>query len=797
MRPRLRLYLFCLAAFHVVTTAWAQITLVDSGQPRATIVIGANASAQAVEAASLLQEYVKKMSGATLPVQREGEISSGPRVFVGRSDAVRALGLTLPEGHTHQMNEEAFTVRTVGDDLVLAGNEDWNYRGTIFSVADFLEKDLGCRWFFPGPFGEVIPKQETVIIGALDRTERPSFRIRRIWYSGWFPVSEQDNAWMKRWCDLNKLNALDLSLPGDGSVQYLAPAEKYFESKPEIYAIDGKGNRMKDMLCMSEPEAVRIAVETIKEAFRDDPDRLSYGFAPPDGFPVCHCERCQRFFPGFEGLGHGDPSLSEVWFKFANKIAAEVNKEFPDRWVLTNGYANRVRLPEGIADFSPNLGIQSAVIAACAIHRTGDPRCWQRTVYEDIMERWFDKLEVVFIYDYDPAKAIDNLPFPALHCLKHDIPWLRDQGAWGFYTEGTNTWMTTHLNYYVRAKLMWNADLDVDALVRDYCERFYGPAANAVEKYIWTLEKAVEKSDTHETWGRLMQWRLILPPVLGKLDRLMAEAESKSATPEEKQRVQVLRGTHEHMKAFLAMEEAAANADYATAIAKADEMLEMRGPIEAVQTGLLPPEIDIAKGQSSSLTSRKPAFEFMATRQHGPRGEMVALLPRAWDFKTDPKRLGTIEQWYLPGKAEGWEPIDTTYYWEAQGYQDKSGWGYWGDAWYRTAFDVPADLKGKPLWLAVSGVYNWGVWVWVNGTLREFEMTRHWRLGYQEETAPFEIDVTDLIKPGERNDIAILVHTREPGRNPRGGLHGRVFLWSPTGAADAVEPTVAAPAVPE
>ena len=98
MRPRLRLYLFCLTALHVATTTWAQITLVESGQPRATIVIGANASAQAVEAASLLQEYVEKMSGATLPVQREGEISSGPRVFVGRSDAVRALGLTLPEG---------------------------------------------------------------------------------------------------------------------------------------------------------------------------------------------------------------------------------------------------------------------------------------------------------------------------------------------------------------------------------------------------------------------------------------------------------------------------------------------------------------------------------------------------------------------------------------------------------------------------------------------------------------------------------------------------------------------------
>lgn len=797
MRFSISAGLLCLIFANPLTPVGAQTLLVDSGQPRATIVIGADASAQAVEAASLFQEYVEKMSGAKLPIQPEDKPVRGARILIGRSNAVKAVISDLPSGHTHEMKEEAFIVRTTGQDLILVGNEDWNYRGTIFAVADFLEKDLGCRWFFPGPYGEVLPRHDTIQVGTLDRTERPSFRIRHLWYSGWFPVSDQDKQWMKRWSDLNKLNALDLSLPGDGSVQYLAPAEKYFETKPEIYAIDAKGNRMKDMLCMSEPEAVRIAVETIKEAFRADPNRLSYGFAPPDGFPVCHCEKCQRFFPGFEGLGHGDPSLSEVWFQFANKIAAEVYKEFPDRWVLTNGYANRVRLPEGIAQFSPNLGIQSAVIAACSIHHTGDPRCWQRQVYENIMKRWFDKLDAVFIYDYDPAKAIDNLPFPALHCLKHDIPWFRDQGAWGFYTEGTNTWMTTHLNYYIRAKLMWNADLDVDALVREYCERFYGPAADPVEKYIWTLEKAVEDSDTHETWGRLMQWRRILPPVLGTLDQLMADAESKAASPEEKQRIQVLRGTHEHMKTFLDMEEAAANADYAKAIEKADAMLALRGPIEAVQTGLLPPETEIAKGQSSSLTARKPAFAFMASRQSGPRGTMVTLLPREWEFKTDPKRLGTIEQWYLPGKVEGWEPIDTTYYWEAQGHQDESGWGYWGDAWYRTTFDVPADAKDKPLWLAVSGVYNWGVWVWVNGTLREFEMTRHWRLGYQEETAPFEIEVTDLIKPGEANDIAILVHTREPGRNPRGGLHGRVFLWTPTGAAEEGKPKVTGPAVPE
>jgi hypothetical protein len=42
-----------------------------------------------------------------------------------------------------------------------------------------------------------------------------------------------------------------------------------------------------------------------------------------------------------------------------------------------------------------------------------------------------------------------------------------------------------------------------------------------------------------------------------------------------------------------------------------------------------------------------------------------------------------------------------------------------------------------------------------------------------------EFDVTDLVKPGQKNTIAIWVNT---GRNPQHapeGLIGRVFLYSP------------------
>lgn len=763
----------------LIQTASAELVLVEHGEARATIVIGENAAPQAEEAANALQSVLKTMSGATLPIARTGEAVEGTRILVGQSQAVQDLGIAIPTGHTAQMAEENFVVKTIGPNLVLAGNEDWSYNGTLFAVYDFLEDDLGCRWYMPGPFGEVIPKRESVVIGDIDRAESPSFRIRDIWYSGWMPETEQDRAWMEAWYVRNKLTRLELSLPGDGSIVRLAPADPYFESHPHIYAIDEHGDRVPDMLCMTEPDTVKIGAETIKAAFREDPSMLTFGFAPPDGYPTCHCDNCQAYFPGLYGKGYGDPSLSEIWFQFANAVAAEVEREFPDRWVLTNGYANRVRPPESVKPLAPNLGIQSAILSACTFHPVGDPRCWQRQVYKDVLDRWTERLDFVIVYDYDPGKVLDNLPFPMLHNLKKDFPYFHSIGLWGFWTEGQNAWMVNHLSYYVRAKLMWDVNANVNALVREYCQTFYGKAASSVEQYIWNLETAVEKTDIHETWGRWMPWRPVLAPVMPKLDSLIAKAEAAPVESPEREHVAMLRIVHDHMKAGLAMEEAAADGQFQTAVQWADKMFALREKADAIQTGLLPQSTDLAASQSSSVEYQRAVLQQLADKAGGTEGELIAMLPRQWEFKPDPEELGVLQEWYKPDHTDRWTPIDTTLHWEAQGYQDRKGWSQPHMAWYRTTVEVPEVQRGKPIRITFGGIYNQGVWLWVNGTMRHFDTGKKGKLGFFDDITPIEADVTDLIKPGATNEIAVLVDTELPGRNPRSGIIRRAFLWSP------------------
>jgi len=75
--------------------------------------------------------------------------------------------------------------------------------------------------------------------------------------------------------------------------------------------------------------------------------------------------------------------------------------------------------------------------------------------------------------------------------------------------------------------------------------------------------------------------------------------------------------------------------------------------------------------------------------------------------------------------------------------------------WYRTDFKLPADYRGKTVWLGFDGI-NFRANVWMNGRqiASAQTMAGAWRL--------FELDVTAAAKPGETNSLAIEVFPPGP-----------------------------------
>src|SRR5437868_12106293 len=179
-----RLLIGCtLAAATLIGPALAQsaptsFVLMNEGRAVATIVTAAKPSENAHAAALELQTYLKKISGAELPIQTDEAAPAGRLILVGPSRLTD--GVTIPEGLTPQMREEGFLVQCRGDRLVLAGNDAGPYYGTRYAVVELIHR-LGVRWFMPGEFGEVVPRTRTVSLEEMELRQQPDFPMRNYW----------------------------------------------------------------------------------------------------------------------------------------------------------------------------------------------------------------------------------------------------------------------------------------------------------------------------------------------------------------------------------------------------------------------------------------------------------------------------------------------------------------------------------------------------------------------------------------------------------------------------------------
>jgi hypothetical protein len=519
-------------------------------------------------------------------------------------------------------------------------------------------------------------------------------------------------------------------------------------------------------------------------------DRLT-AFAPDDGIPRCWCENCAKIANGFDGYGSNDrdpvadSSVSNEWFYFVNRILTEVNKEFPDFIISTNGYANRdipPDLPQDVA-FNPNgnLTVMFANICACTIHTFDDPKCWQMQRQAQMIKQWCKLSDKVWMYNYNYTMLVSKHTLtPMVHRLRRNIPLLKEWGVLGFHDQDEVDWAMCGLpTRIVRPALEWNTKADVDAILDDFYTKWFGAAAAPMKAYYEALEDAFEKAPQHGHED------VILPPIYSEslMNRLGASfkaAEAAAQSPAEKLHLQIERLIYDNLLEFVAQEKAKRDGDLAAAAKHSARMQE----IQAAQNKITP-FMGWVPYAAYGVEWEKNRMVAAAAKMNGPEGELVALVPEKAKFRTDLFDDGRYERWQEPStELSKWTNIISTYGWDAQGLPgmvDAKGHPYRGLAWYQFDVDVPESAKDKNVFLHGLAVVN-EAWVWVNGRY----------VGHRPYISPWfrphnlEMDVSKVLEPGKPNRITVRVLNNWDvwGAN---GIYERMFLF-------AKKPVIAAPA---
>lgn len=778
---------WCGRAVLAVWLAWAGQTpgatknfvLARDGQPGASIMTATPPSENARAAAAELQRYVRQISGANLPIVGDEQPPAGPLILVGPSRLTRQQPeLKIPEGLTPEWREEGFVIHCRGDRLVLAGNDTGPYYGTRYAVAELLHR-LGVRWFMPGAFGEVVPTNRTLTVPELDVRQQPAFRMRNYWQHHRGPMEAEDTEW-KIHHKLNPRLQQWVGVPGDSSIRNYLPPKETFKAHPEWYALRRDGSRDEHMVCMTSTGMVAHFVQRVKADAQAG--RRFSAFAPDDGLPRCYCGQCQRLANGFDGYGANDrdplaeASTSNEWFHFVNAILDQVNEEFPEHKLVTNGYANR-DIPPELPHFNQrrNLVVMFANICACTLHAYDDPHCWQMRRQGQMIRQWGRLCDKVWLYNYNYTMLVSKFTItPVVPRVRRNLPLLKEWGILGFHDQDEADWALTGLpTRLVRAALEWDTTADVDALLEDFCARWFGRAAAPMRAYYQALDDAFARTTAHGHEDVVLN-SIYTPALMGKLAQALHRAEERARTEAEISHLALERQMFDHVRDYVAMEAAKRECHFAEAARLANGLTQRQAALNQIS-----PFLGYEPYPAYGPDWEAKRMRGLAAKTDGSQGKLLAVLPETARGRTDPFDDGRYERWQEPAFDDHrWPPLRTTVGWENQGFSDPQGHAYRGVMWYRLKVELPPDTAGQAVWLCAPAVVN-EVWVWVNG---QYAGHREYQLPWFRPQA-LDMDVSALIRPGRPNQLTFRVLNNVDVFGAS-GLYERMFLYrKPPGAA--------------
>ena len=520
--------------------------------------------------AKFLQTYLRKVTGATVPIVKESDAPARNLVLVGLGKLARSKGISV-DG----LKPEGFRVKTFPGGVALVGETQADPdiqiftskkqpryprldRGTMYAVLEFLERAAGVRWYFGGDLWSVVPATRDLAVGPMDIEKAPAFQMR---WGGrgagaadeWFPCY--------RWGSTSLLFV-------NHTFYTWGP---YFGKKhPEYFAIRTDGTRHINYKsyyrpvshnCFSEPGVIKQFIENVKRWDEKGDNRNMFGIIPPNGPYVytcaadvwelrgmCHCWRCLSAWRPHQPPGPMG-KLSDLWVDFNIRLARELKKHWPKRRVAMLVYSEYERVPKAIRQLPDNVDVCVALVTGPTIQV--DPRV--RAVQQANIDAWSrmlggDRRRLTSWFYFMYPQSFVASPMLAPHEFSR---WAKTNvhKMSGVFSDAPGPqrnpagWVKlTMLMVWLKHKLLWDPQADVDALIDRFCRDMFGPAYRPM-KALFDLE--TERWE-NTRWSmidgrsfvpdRIVHQEVYPPAVTAKLRALLKQAQSLAApgTPDRK-----------------------------------------------------------------------------------------------------------------------------------------------------------------------------------------------------------------------------------------------------------------------
>ncbi len=509
-------------------SASADLVLVEKGEARMPIVVFENAPSFTRQAADELADYIGKISGAR-PEVIVGQPDPLPEhaIWVGYQPVLKKL---FPSVDFEFKHPEEILIEANANHLVIAGRDRWDpdhmtttdrrgrpivgiqqEYGTVNAVYTFLQNNLGVRWLWPGELGEDVLKQSTIAFAPFEYRYHPQFRSRHLLF---MIYTLEKNMAGNEWTRYQRLQLDSLSFnPGHPFSDWW---DRFHETHPEYFALQANGTRgypegRTSKICKSSPAVWEQWLRDVEESLQRDPNQKVFGANANDGwtYGYCTCENCRAWDNPerltFEYLRQGSMrecvAMTDRQITFANTLASKLRERFPDRDdLLVCAIAYGASKPPPVKA-APDDNVLVAGVWSFHNQPSDEDREWF-IQWSKIAPRliWRPNLSSAAgwkagLPNVAPSRVIEDLRFVAEHnVIGVAMDWIF--GAWA--AQGPH--------YYLLAQMTWNPYADGEAILTDYYQRAFGPAAKTMTSYWEAIERAAtqigfEGKSEREVWN--------------------------------------------------------------------------------------------------------------------------------------------------------------------------------------------------------------------------------------------------------------------------------------------------------
>lgn len=485
------------------------------------VAIPAKAPGPVQLAAEEMTNFLSRVFGRRVPLVRK--VNPGKATIVlGTNSWSAAAGVDISN-----VRRDGYRMKTMANALYIAG-EDADIslgrcrgntlydRGTMMGTYAFLEKYVGCRFYFPGELGEVVPRRDSIAVPELDFTDAPAFAERKYSYHSagkWYDesVGEKEGEQLKR-LNIFRLRLAArkyISCHGFRSFRY---GRRFKETHPEYFMLQEDGTRYlidteqkpyskNCRLCLTHPELREIIYQDIKAYLTGQPpqsrgldrwantmwDRKYVGVQPEDGWRPCQCERCKATYRSDLGPSFATDLIWGMTKEYAERLTAEGI----DAILMQSSYSAWREPPD--FDLPPNLAIDISCIGPWAMRRPDGGK--SQLV---MLEKWTKKLgHAVFNWTYAGKFSCLQLDLPDIPQItprvwgefyKAAAPYLSGEFAGAYGETSTDRFLFDALNVYVFSRVAWDPSVDVGAILDEHYRLMYGPAAKEMQSIFERLE---------------------------------------------------------------------------------------------------------------------------------------------------------------------------------------------------------------------------------------------------------------------------------------------------------------------